>query len=140
MKRRRGTLNSLVIALLGCLCLAQTGGAWDLFVSSTEGGVPVVLQEAASVGLPLVATDVGGVREIVSEANGLLLASNPSVAEIVSGLKTATVEADAQERMQLRSESRKVWENYFSAENNHVAFAKYLRGLYLGKISQNSKE
>ncbi len=111
-----------------------------LHVSSMEGGVPVVLQEAASVGIPLVATDVGGVREIVSEANGLLIASNPSVAEIVSGLKTVTVEADSQERMQLRLESRKVWENFFSAENNHVAFAKYLRGLFLGKISQNSKE
>ncbi|MBK9059423.1 MAG: glycosyltransferase [Flavobacteriales bacterium] len=47
----------------------------DVFVhaSYTEGGAPVALQEAASFGIPLVAADAGGVREIVNEATGVLL-------------------------------------------------------------------
>lgn len=47
----------------------------DLFVhaSETEGGVAVALQEAASFGIPLLAADGGGVRELVNSATGELL-------------------------------------------------------------------
>jgi glycosyltransferase involved in cell wall biosynthesis len=47
----------------------------DVFVhaSSTEGGAPVALQEAASFGIPLVAADAGGVREVVTAECGVLL-------------------------------------------------------------------
>lgn len=47
----------------------------DVFVhaSSTEGGAPVALQEAASFGIPLVAADAGGVREVVTAESGVLL-------------------------------------------------------------------
>ena len=47
----------------------------DLFVhvSASEGGVPVALQEAASFGIPLLASDAGGVRELVDERTGVLL-------------------------------------------------------------------
>lgn len=47
----------------------------DVFVhvSRTEGGAPVALQEAASFGIPLVAADAGGVREVVTEETGTLL-------------------------------------------------------------------
>ncbi|MBZ0204746.1 MAG: glycosyltransferase [Flavobacteriales bacterium] len=47
----------------------------DVFVhaSYTEGGAPVALQEAASFGIPLVAADAGGVREVVTGESGVLL-------------------------------------------------------------------
>lgn len=60
----------------------------DLFahMSSTEGGVPVALQEAASFGIPLLAADVGGVGEIVGPATGILLPAEPSAAQVAAEL------------------------------------------------------
>ena len=47
--------------------------AADLAVLSSDNeGTPVSLIEAAAAGLPAVATDVGGVREVVSEDTGIL--------------------------------------------------------------------
>ncbi|HZK15193.1 MAG TPA: glycosyltransferase [Solirubrobacterales bacterium] len=42
-------------------------------LSSDNEGTPVSLIEAAAAGLPSVATDVGGVGEVVSEATGILV-------------------------------------------------------------------
>jgi glycosyltransferase involved in cell wall biosynthesis len=63
------------------------GGLLDLYrgshaflhVSWTEG-LPQVLFEAFAAGLPVVATDVGGVREAVGEAALLIPAGNPKAA------------------------------------------------------------
>ena len=46
----------------------------DLFIntSSTEG-VPVSIMEAQSFGIPVIATDTGGVKEVVTEGTGSLL-------------------------------------------------------------------
>lgn len=50
----------------------------DAFVlSSIHEGLPLTLQEAGAVGLPLVSTDVGGCSEIIEEGvNGYLCVSN----------------------------------------------------------------
>lgn len=52
--------------------------ACDLFVlNSTHEGFPYVLLEAMSVGLPIVATAVGGIPELVRDgANGVLISPN----------------------------------------------------------------
>ena len=51
----------------------------DLFINlSSSEGVPVSIMEAMSFGIPVIATDVGGTREIVNMKNGILLESNPS--------------------------------------------------------------
>jgi glycosyltransferase involved in cell wall biosynthesis len=42
-------------------------------LSSDNEGTPVSLIEAAAAGLPAVATDVGGVREVVSEDTGIIV-------------------------------------------------------------------
>ncbi|RPH30286.1 MAG: glycosyltransferase [Bacteroidales bacterium] len=42
---------------------------------STTEGVPVSIMEAISAGIPILATDVGGNREIVTEETGLLLSN-----------------------------------------------------------------
>ena len=51
-------------------------------VSSSEG-IPVSIMEASSVGIPCLATDVGGTGEIISDGvNGLLLRADVSDREL----------------------------------------------------------
>ena len=46
----------------------------DVFVlASSNEGLPVALMEALAIGLPIVATDVGGVPEAVNTGNGVLV-------------------------------------------------------------------
>jgi glycosyltransferase involved in cell wall biosynthesis len=49
-------------------------------LSSDNEGTPVSLIEAAAAGLPAVATDVGGVREVVGEGTGILVPSGDPAA------------------------------------------------------------
>lgn len=54
---------------------------------SASEGVPVAIMEAISMGLPVIATDVGGTREIVENGkNGYLLDKDCTVKEIVESL------------------------------------------------------
>ena len=49
-------------------------GKFDLFINtSSSEGVPVSIMEALSVGIPIIATDVGGTKEIVDDSVGKLL-------------------------------------------------------------------
>ena len=51
--------------------MADLLGAADVFVlPSVWEGQPLVLQEALRAGVPIVATDVGGVRAVVGDGGG----------------------------------------------------------------------
>ncbi len=55
-----------------------TDHAFDLFVNTSESeGVPFSIMEAFSVGIPVMATNVGGSGEIVKDEVGKLLPANP---------------------------------------------------------------
>ena len=46
----------------------------DYFINLSDSeGIPVSIMEAMSVGIPIIARDVGGNREIVTNNNGCLL-------------------------------------------------------------------
>lgn len=100
--------------------------AVDVFVhaSRTEGGAPVALQEAASFGIPLVAADAGGVREVVTPESGILLpnAFTPrELGEVLNGFKRSRwYGADA--RMQVRA----FWNSRFNARQVYGALAHEL--------------
>jgi len=65
------------VKLLGVLPrenVFQTLGESDIFVlTSNYEGFPMTILEAMSCGLPVIASDVGGVREAVNEDNGFLI-------------------------------------------------------------------
>jgi len=101
----------------------------DVFVnvSSTEGGAPVSIQEAISCGIPVIATNVGGNPEIVSERNGLLISPNPTPEEIAQALLLICDNPEMTRKM--GEESRKVWQDYYNADVNFHNFAERLRSI-----------
>lgn len=95
----------------------------DVFVhlSSTEGGVPVALQEAASFGIPLLACDAGGVREIVSDRTGLLLPQDPLHRQLAQLLTEHR--ASHRNTAGFRAGVRRAWAEGFTAERAFGTFA-----------------
>jgi glycosyltransferase involved in cell wall biosynthesis len=94
----------------------------NLFISlsETEGGVPVSMQEAASFGIPLIGTRVGGIPEIVNENTGILLKPNPEPKEVAESIKIFRQgEMNASE---FREKVRQFWKANFNAEINYVNF------------------
>jgi glycosyltransferase involved in cell wall biosynthesis len=94
----------------------------DVFVNlSITEGTPVTLMEAASCGIPLIATAVGGNKEIVNEKNGELLAPDPSVDDIAAGFFHLLDHPS--EAVMKREESRIIWNHHYRAETNFREFA-----------------
>jgi colanic acid/amylovoran biosynthesis glycosyltransferase len=61
---------------------------FDVFINVSESeGVPVSIMEALSVGLPVIATDVGGTGEIVDDAVGFLIERDLTGVNLASHLK-----------------------------------------------------
>jgi glycosyltransferase involved in cell wall biosynthesis len=102
--------------------------AVDVFLLLSESeGLPVSIQEAASVGVPIIATDVGGVRELVGGDNGVLLKAHPITADAVAALEHVLLNSDASANQAMREASRRRWLEGFNAEINHTQFAAMLK-------------
>ena len=99
-----------------------------LLLSESEG-LPVSIQEAASAGIPVLATDVGGVRELVGDDNGALLMPDPAVTDVMVALERVLCGADPALRASMREASHRRWAEGFDAERNHTRFAQRLRHL-----------
>lgn len=101
----------------------------DLFVtvSASEGGVPVSIMEAQSHGIPVLATAVGGIPDIIGSENGVLLGANPAPDQVASGLG-ALMDA-GMDLGAMREASRRICAEHFSADTNFERFAERLRGL-----------
>jgi glycosyltransferase involved in cell wall biosynthesis len=71
-----------------------------LLLSSVVEGLPMVLLEAAASGLPVVATDVGGVREVVlDQRTGFLVPSGDPDALAAAMSRLAGLSVDARRQM-----------------------------------------
>lgn len=59
----------------------------DIFMNASESeGVPVSIMEAMSYGVPVIAPDIGGISELVSNENGCLLSQAPTIFDIANAL------------------------------------------------------
>ncbi len=89
-------------------------------VSSTEG-IPVSIMEALSFGVPVIATRVGGVPEIVENGyNGFLLKGEIVASDVAGAIKNYMALSNA-EKERLSANARKVWEEKYNAQNNSRA-------------------
>jgi colanic acid/amylovoran biosynthesis glycosyltransferase len=97
-----------------------------LFVNlSTHEGIPVSIMEAISFGIPVVATDVGAVSEIViTGRSGLLVSLAES--EDVKHLAERILAALDPDGAIGRSRPREVWAERYDAARNHAQLAKIL--------------
>lgn len=94
----------------------------DLFIntSATEG-VPVSIMEAQSYGIPVIATDTGGVKELVTEGTGSLLPVNfnpDDLAKLIEHYSKLTKE----ESDVIRANAMRNWNSNFNAVSNYKDF------------------
>lgn len=102
-------------ALLG----EYTAKHFDVFVNvSSSEGLPLSIMEACGFGIPVIATDVGGTHEIVSDGvNGFLLPSDCGPEDVAAAIKRFVFLGKA-EGSSMRRAARAVWERDFRLEAN----------------------
>lgn len=98
----------------------------DLFISvSTTEGLPVSIMEAISYGIPVVATNVGGTKEVVQQNYGILLSPKPSISELKNAIEKITMKSK-EEIVVMRNYAFEFWDSNFDAQKNMAAFYKKL--------------
>lgn len=106
----------------------------DVFVhlARLEGGVAVAAQEAASFGIPVIAADSGGVRDLMDGRTGVLLPQDPTaddVAALLDGFREGPMSTVA-----YRSGVRHAWAGGFEARR---VFHAFVDGV-LGEVSASA--
>lgn len=103
-------------------------------LSNSEGGVVVALQEAASFGIPLLAADAGGVRELVGTRTGILLPLDVearTVAEHLDSITSGPLYTEA-----FRAGVRAYWSQHFKAEVTYAHFCTRLHQLHTAWLAE----
>lgn len=103
--------------------------AGSVFVNTSESeGAPVSIMEALAQGMPIIATNVGGNRELISREFGMfdgLLGANPTPEEIADRLHTLASASDAEYRAFVGA-SLRLWSERWSSEMNYRVFTDEL--------------
>ena len=105
-----------------------------LFVNVSEReGLPVSIMEAASCGIPAVATDVGGTQEVVVDGvTGTLLHKDFTDHQLAEAIRRY-IDIDDAAYSACRAAARHMWETRYDAAANYAAFAEDL--LQVGTIT-----
>lgn len=93
-----------------------------LMNTSKSEGVPVSMMEAISYGIPIIATDVGGVKEVVTDKSGILVEKDINSSKLTLIVKEALLKYSF--LGESRTEVRKFAFNNFNAQNNYTRFAQ----------------
>jgi glycosyltransferase involved in cell wall biosynthesis len=98
----------------------------DLFVNvSSSEGLPVSIMEALSFGIPVIASDIGGMRDIVNYRVGKLLSSNPDPEEIADTMEKI-MKLSPKKVEKKRKSSVDMWNNKVNARVNFLDFVNTL--------------
>ena len=101
----------------------------DFLINMSDSeGIPVSIMEAMSIGIPIIARDVGGVREIVNENTGLLIRD-------ISNMESVFRQVNNEARQRLmdievyknkQKECINLWNAKYNADKNYDDFFKEL--------------
>jgi len=98
----------------------------DLFISLSEAeGVPVSIMEAISFGIPILSTNVGGCKEIVTEKTGVLIPLQTEMSEVASII--TEFKGSFKNTSEFRSGVRRFWTESFDAEKNYEEIINIIR-------------
>ncbi len=98
----------------------------DLFINvSTSEGLPVSLMEVQSFGIPALATDVGGTREIINNTCGELLTKELTKEILAEKIKKYSSLSNTNVCI-LRENARQNWLKNFNANRNYSSFLSLL--------------
>ena len=123
--------QNITVAFLGAMPNVQVLDYYahhhvDLFVNVSESeGVPVSIMEALSFGIPIVATEVGGVSEIVDDAVGKLVPADVLARQICEAITSCK---DG-ELTTMRANARKRWAERCDAQENYGKFCELLASM-----------
>ncbi len=110
-----------------------------LFINVSESeGIPVSIMEAQSFGIPVIATDVGGVAEVVLPGTGVLLNKDFSDSELSQRIMDMLLISDAEDK-EMRSKAIEVSRSFFDAESNYCSFIRKVKSIF-GVKYQNLDE
>lgn len=99
----------------------------DLFLNVSESeGVPVSVMEAASFGIPVIATDCGGTAEAVEDkVTGILIEKDFTDEKLLREIERI-IAMDEREKKLMSAAGRSMWKKKYDAERNYSEFAKKL--------------
>lgn len=98
----------------------------DMFINLSESeGIPVSIMEAMSFGIPCIATDVGGTKEIVKESNGYLLSNGYKIEEVTNIIKQFAA-MPTNQIDEYRKNARNFWNEHYNADKNYRKFVSEL--------------
>lgn len=90
----------------------------DLFINVSEfEGLPVSVMEALSYGIPVIATDVGGTRELINSTNGRLLNKNITVDAVSDAIKQIIDIPNSEKKVMRQNAYNTYLEKLLSDEN-----------------------
>ncbi|HTA62757.1 MAG TPA: glycosyltransferase [Bacteroidia bacterium] len=102
----------------------------DFFINcSSSEGLPVSIMEAISFGIPVIATDVGGTKEIVNKSTGILINKEFNPAEVAQSIMELKNNKNI---LTMRNEARLFWKSNFYYENNYTELLKKIDSINKG--------
>ena len=132
--KRLGTLNKINNRFMGQFSNSELLKYYsthdiNLFVntSSTEG-IPVSIMEAQSFGIPVIATNTGGVKELVVEGTGTLLPADFHPADLAKYIQYYTELPEA-EMIQVKMNAFNNWSLNFNATLNYKDFVNKVNSI-----------
>ena len=104
----------------------------DLFVQASRSeGIPVSIMEALSYGTPILATDVGGVSELIHPncRYGKLMPKEITAKDLAQHIKNWIQKSVELPEFDLALAARKQWEENWDCNRNYAVFAQFLKSI-----------
>lgn len=103
----------------------------DLFLNVSQyEGIPISIMEAFAFKIPVIATNVGGVSEIINDKNGVLLKVDFTIEELKSEI-TKFYELPLNEKKAFKENAFLTWQTKYDGAKNHESFVREILPNYI---------